>query len=218
MRYIVNGANLDDPCGLIPLNLISVKLKRSMKMGERYLLGITGASGVRYGTALARTMKEMNLDLDLIISEHGKEIMRFEEGTEPEKLAEYAVKVYSNNDLFSPPASGSVRYRAMVIVPCSLTTAGRINSGLGDNLITRAAQVTLKEARKLIIVPRETPLATHHLKILYNLSRSGVIVLPASPGFYHHPTRFEDLENFICQKILGLLGKDIQLFTPFSGR
>jgi len=189
-----------------------------MKMGERYLVGITGASGVRYGVALARTMKEMNLDLDLIISEHGKEVLRFEDDTEPEELANSAVNVYSNEDLFSPPASGSVRYNAMVIVPCSLTTAGKIDSGIGDNLITRAAQVTLKEARKLIIVPRETPIATHQLKMLYSLSRSGVIVLPASPGFYHHPTRFEDLENFISQKILTLLGKDIRLFAPFSGR
>ena len=187
-------------------------------MKERYLLALTGASGIRYGTALLRVMKEMRLEQDLIMSEHAKEILQFEEGLLPEELDSLSSTVYSNQDLFSPPASGSVHYEAMIIIPCSMSTAGKINSCIGDNLITRAAQVMLKEARKLIIVPRETPFSTQHLKMLYDLSRSGTIVAPASPGFYHHPGDIADLENFMCQKILGLLGKDANLFEPFSGR
>ncbi|MDP6156193.1 MAG: UbiX family flavin prenyltransferase [Candidatus Thermoplasmatota archaeon] len=185
---------------------------------ERYLIAMTGASGIRYGTALLRVMKEMKLDLDLILSENAKEILNFEGAPLPEVPESGSYTLYSNKNLFSPPASGSVRYSAMIIIPCSMSTAGKINSCIGDNLITRAAQVMLKEARKLIIVPRETPLSTQHLKMLYDLSRSGTIVVPASPGFYHHPKDITDLENFMCQKILGLLGMDANLFEPFSGR
>ena len=163
-------------------------------MKEIYLIAITGASGVGYGINLVRNMHEMGLDTDLVISEPAKEIIRFELGTEPDELEKYAANIYPNEDLFSPPASGSVRYDAMIIVPCSLTTAGKINAGLADNLIARAAQVTMKEARRLIIVPRETPLSTIQLKVLYSLSRAGVIVVPASPGFYHHPRRSRSLK------------------------
>ncbi len=187
-------------------------------MKERYLIALTGASGIRYGTALLSIMKELNLEHDLIMSKHAIEILQFEEGRRTEELDFFARKIYSNQDLFSPPASGSVHYKAMIIIPCSISTAGKINSCIGDNLITRAAQVMLKERRKLIIVPRETPLSTQHLKMLYELSRSGTIVVPASPGFYHHPEDIKDLEKFMVQKILGLLGVDANLFKPFSGK
>jgi len=199
-------------------SVISICEKGVELMKERYLIAMTGASGIRYGTALLRVMKDMKLDFDLVMSKHAKEILRFEDGLVPKELESLSTTVYSNKDLFSPPASGSVHYNAMIIIPCSMSTAGKINSCIGDNLITRAAQVMLKERRKLIIVPRETPLSTQHLKMLYELSCSGTVVAPASPGFYHHPADINDLENFIAQKILGLLGIEIDLFKPFSGR
>ena len=187
-------------------------------MKERYLVAITGASGVGYGMNLIRNMHKMGLDLDVVLSEPAREIIRFELEVEPDELEKYAVNTYSNNDLFSPPASGSVMYDAMIIVPCSLTTAGKINAGVADNLIARAAQVTMKEARRLIIVPRETPLSTIQLKVIYSLSRAGVIVVPASPGFYHHPGTISDLEDFMTQKIMGLLCKNPHLIKPFHGK
>lgn len=185
---------------------------------ERYLVALTGASGARYGVALLRSMKELGLSLDAIISEHAKEILSFEENMNAEELETYAESLYSNDDLFSPPGSGSVRYTAMIIIPCSMTTAGKIRCGIGDNLISRAAQVFMKEARRLIIVPRETPLSTCHLRTLCELSSSGVIVVPASPGFYHHPEKLEDLDNFMVEKVMGLLGKEAGLVKPFAGR
>jgi len=187
-------------------------------MKERYLVAITGASGAGYGMNLIRNMHKMGLDMDMVLSEPAREIIRFELEVEPDELEKYAVNTYSNDDLFSPPASGSVMYDAMIIVPCSLTTAGKINAGLADNLIARAAQVTMKEARRLIIVPRETPLSTLQLKVLYSLSRAGVMVVPASPGFYHRPGKISDLEDFMTQKIMGILGKDPHLVKPFQGK
>ncbi len=187
-------------------------------MKNRYLVALTGASGVRYGVALLRAMKEMGIDADLVVSETAEDILRFEERTEVGELSAYAVKVYPNHDLFSPPASGSVLYAAMVIVPCSMTTAGKINSCIGDNLVTRAAQVFMKEGRKLVLVPRETPLSTAHLRVLYELSSMGVVVMPAAPGFYHHPEGLKGIEDFMVQRILDLIGVDADLMEPFEGR
>lgn len=167
--------------------------------------------------ALLRALSGTGAGLDVIISDHGKKLLAYEEDLGPSDVNRYATNVYSNDDLFSPPASGSARYDAMVIVPCTVSTAGKIRNTIGDNLITRAAQVALKENRKLVIVPRETPLSTGQLEVLYSLSGQGVAIVPASPAFYHRPEDFGGLDDYICQKILSLLDIDIELIEPFDG-
>lgn len=187
-------------------------------MGKRILVCITGASGVRYGISLLKVLKRTDASVDLVVSGPGIQVLEYELSLSPEDLELLASNVYDNNDLFSPPASGSVSYDAMVVVPCSMNTAGKMDAGIADNLILRAANVMLKEKRTLVIVPRETPLSTINLRVLYSLSRVGTMVVPASPGFYHAPESFKDLDNFISHKILGLLGIPSTLVKPFSGR
>ena len=182
------------------------------------IIGITGASGVIYGITLLKTLNPMqNYKIHLIISDNGKQLIEFET---QEKLAD-VIKLadfhYENSDLTSVIASGSKLTDGMIIVPCSMSTAAKINTGITDNLITRAADVCIKEQRKLIIVPRETPCNTTHLKNLYELSEKGVLVLPAMPGFYQKPQQLEELVNFIIGKILDSLGIDHKLYIRWSG-
>jgi 4-hydroxy-3-polyprenylbenzoate decarboxylase len=126
------------------------------------------------------------------------------------------LKFVDKKDYFSPPASGSFRHEGMVIVPCSMGTAGRIANGISDDLITRAADVCLKERRKLILVPRETPWNLIHLRNLTQLAEAGAIILPAAPGFYHKPQTVEDLVNHVVGRILQQLGIEQKLVPQWQ--
>ena len=158
------------------------------------------------------------MPLDLIVSKYGMEVLEDEAPDAITEIKEQVNNLYSNEDMFKPPASGGADYSAMVIMPCTLNTAGKICNCLADNLITRSAQVMMKERRKLIIVPRETPLSTLHLKMFYELSKNGVTVVPACPGFYHFPRSLNDLDTFMVQKILNLLDIPHELMEPYKGR
>ncbi|MEF8835250.1 MAG: UbiX family flavin prenyltransferase [Candidatus Thermoplasmatota archaeon] len=185
----------------------------------KLLLCITGASGVIYGKRLLEILSETeDVEVELIISEAGKDLLKRELDIQLEDLSQMADEVYDSEDLDSPPSSGSSLYDAMAIVPCSMSSLSKIATGVSDNLITRAAAVFLKEDRKLLLTPRETPMTTTWLKNMHELSEEGVIVLPAMPGFYHDPESIDDIVDFIVGKILDSLEIEHLLFERWNDK
>ncbi len=169
----------------------------------KILLAISGASGVVYGKRLLEFLsKREDIEVDLIISDAARELIDDELDIRVESLSKMAEKEFQPDDLESPPASGSVKYDAMAIVPCSMSSLSKISAGISDNLITRSAVVFMKESRKLLLVPRETPLTTTWLGNMKKLSEEGVTILPSMPGFYSNPESIDDLVDFIVGKIL----------------
>ena len=180
----------------------------------KVVVGVTGASGAPYALALLRNLDPVHVEL--VISEDGKKVIEHEADVPVTAFEELADATYANDDLGAPPASGSHRFDAMVVIPCSMGTLGKIAWGISDNLITRAAAVCLKERRKLILVPRETPLAASHIENMLRLANQGVVVLPAMPGFYHGPKSVDDLVNFVVGKVLDQLGLEHKLFRRWG--
>ena len=178
--------------------------------GVRVVVGVTGASGVHYAYALLRNLE--GHDVDLVISDDARKVIAAETDLGAKAFGKLAANTYGNDDTTAPPASGSHRFDAMVVIPCSMGTLGKIAWGISDNLITRAAAVCMKERRTLILVPRETPLAATHLENMLRLANQGVVVLPAMPGFYHGPKTVDDLVNFVVGKVLDQLGIGHRLF------
>ncbi len=170
-----------------------------------YIVGITGASGAIYAHRLMRHLKELNLEVHLVITEHGKQVVAFEGQQE---LFNLAAKVYRNDDMFASIASGSFRHRGMIILPCTMASLGKIANGIGDNLLTRTADVCLKERRKLIVVPRETPMHAVHFQNQKTLSDLGAVVLPANPSFYLKPQTIDDLVDTVLARVLDHLDLD----------
>ncbi len=154
---------------------------------------------------------------DVILSRDAEAVIQFETGLGPEAFTAGARTVYRGDDMAAAPASGSHRFSALVVVPCSGTTVAKIASGIADNLVTRAAAVALKEHRTLLLVPRETPLSAVALENLLKLARLGVVVLPPAPGFYGKPKHIGDLVDFVVARILDLLGVDHDLGPRWSG-
>lgn len=170
---------------------------------------ITGASGSIYGVEVLRHLRGERV---LIISDHGKEVLRHETPYTPEQLAEFADVMYENTQMDADIASGSCLFDAVVVVPCSMNTLSKISYGVADNLITRVASIALKEGRKLVLVVRETPLSTVHLEAMHRVALAGATVLPAMPAFYHHPKSVEDLVKFVVGRILDVLGVEHTLY------
>lgn len=178
------------------------------------LVGITGASGIVYAR---RLVEELGERCDVIVSRDAEPVAKFELGLSLKELTRGAKAVYRGDDLAAPPASGSHPFSALVIVPCSGTTVAKIANGIADNLVTRAATVALKEQRRLILVPRETPLSAVALENLLKLARLGVVVLPPAPGFYGKPREVDDLVDFVVGRILDHLGVGHDLGPRWSG-
>ncbi len=175
-------------------------------MGE-VVLGISGASGAIYGVRLAQALNELGIGIRLVVSDSGRITLKHECDTTPEALAEETGAILeAQANIGAKSASGSAPIDAVVICPCSGTTLGKLAAGIGDNLITRSAIVAMKEQRKLIIVPREAPYATVHLENMAKLSGWGTVVIPASPGFYNHPTSIDDMVDFVVARILDQIG------------
>lgn len=171
----------------------------------RLILAVTGASGTIYAENLLKVLaKNNNVETHLIVSNAAKKIMRIEE-VSLSSLRDLASKVYENSDLSASPASGTFHWDSMVVIPCSMKSLSAIAYGLELNLLLRAAQVTLKENRQLIVAPRETPLNSIQIENMLNLSKAGATVLPLCPAFYHKPSDILDLVEFISGKILNLL-------------
>ena len=183
----------------------------------RVIVGITGASGVIYGVRLLQILKDFDyVETHLIVSEIGKRILKLETDYNYEELTKMADFVYDESDLFAPPSSGSSRFDAMVIIPCSMKTLAAISQGFSHNLITRAADVMIKEGRKLVIVPRETPLNSVHIENMLRLSREGVSIVFAAPAFYHRPKTLMDVVDFIVGKVLDRIGIEHNLYERWE--
>lgn len=178
----------------------------------RLIVAITGASGVIYGKRLLEVLKENKIETYLIISKASKEIIKHELGMNVDDLRRLANYFYEEDDFSSPLASGSFITDGMIIIPCSTKTFSGIAHGYSENLILRAAEVTLKEKRKLILVPRETPLNLIHLRNLLELAILGAIIIPAMPAFYHKPEKINDLVDFVIGKVLDCIGIKHSLF------
>ena len=180
----------------------------------RHVVGITGASGAGYAVAFLRRLAALpDGEIHLVVTRHGAGVLEHETGLTPEALVQRLsdglparIVRHDVENLFAPPASGSFGFRDMTVVPCSMGSLAEIAAGTSRNLLTRAADVTLKERRTLVLVPRETPYGTVHLRNMLSLSEAGAVILPASPGFYDWPASIEDCYSFVADRILSILG------------
>ena len=202
-----------------------------MAQKRRIAVGVTGASGAIYAVRTIAALLEAGCDLDLVFSDYGKRLLLDELGADAkvERLRELLTArygdgvgqgsfvIHSNKDLGASLASGSHRCEAMVIVPCSMKTLAGVALGLSRSLIERAADVMLKEHRRLVLVPRETPMSLPSLRNMVAAAEAGVVILPAMPAFYQQPKTIDDLAAFMAGKILNVLGFDQHLFPAWKG-
>jgi flavin prenyltransferase len=179
---------------------------------KKIVIAITGASGSVYAKQLLSRLVSLAdvQEIAVVFSENGKNVWKYELGEELPNLK--ILKYYDCNDFFAPVASGSSNYNSMVIIPCSMGTMGRIASGTSDNLIVRAADVMLKEKRKLIIVPRESPYNLIHIRNMETLLLAGAYIIPASPSFYSHPKNIDEVVATIVDRVLSQLGYNENMF------
>lgn len=192
--------------------------------GPPVVLAITGASGAPYAVRLLAVLAQQRVPLWLIVSSHGWRLLQQECSIGDAKALQAAtggdwstVTQFSDDDRGAKPASGSQPTAGMVICPCSMGSVSAIAQGSSRSLVERAADVTLKERRKLILVPRETPLSLIHLRNLVQVTEAGAVVIPAAPGFYHRPAAVADLVDFIVQRVLDQLGIPIAIGKRWEG-
>jgi 4-hydroxy-3-polyprenylbenzoate decarboxylase len=192
---------------------------------KRLVVAITGASGAMYGLRFLQCAEPHCSEIYLALSDQAVQVIKLETGRDVaggrlkvENLigqSSDVIRIVNKRDYFTPPASGSFRHDGMVIVPCSMGTAGRIANGISDDLITRAADVCLKEKRPLILVPRETPWNLIQLRNLTQLAEAGATILPACPGFYHQPQSIGDLVDHVVARILQQVGIEHRLVAEW---
>jgi 4-hydroxy-3-polyprenylbenzoate decarboxylase len=198
-----------------------------------YAVGITGASGAPYARRLLQVLLEAGHQVKLVVTESGERVLAIElglrlEGTLSERAEQWrsflgrpsgdaALELFHPRDMAASISSGSFPTSGMVVIPCSMGTLARIAAGVSSTLVERAADVTMKERRPLVLAPRETPLNEIHLENMLRLRRAGVDILPAAPGFYHNPRTIDDLVDFIVGRVLDRLGIEHQLFRRWTG-
>jgi 4-hydroxy-3-polyprenylbenzoate decarboxylase len=185
---------------------------------KKLIIAITGTTGVIYGVKMVEYLHEHeeNIETFLVISNVAKKILTIETTVTPEELSKKASWYFEPEDMAAPIASGSFLTDGMVIIPCSTKTLAAVANGYSDSLIARAADVTLKERRKLIVVPRETPLSRIHLKNMLSLSESGAIILPPVPAFYYEPKTIDEIINYTIGKVLDVMGIEHKLFARWK--
>jgi flavin prenyltransferase len=195
-------------------------------------IGITGASGALYATRTVAALLERGVHVELIVSDYGRRLLRDELGdaASVDRLVEYlaekygpgvaagSITLHSNRDQGATLASGSHGCRGMAVVPCSMKTLAAIAHGLSRNLIERAADVMMKEQRRLVIVPRETPMSLPQLRNMVLCAEAGAMILPAMPAFYQQPKTLDDLADFMAGKILSALGFEHELYPAWTGQ
>jgi 4-hydroxy-3-polyprenylbenzoate decarboxylase len=188
------------------------------------IVAVTGASGAPYAVRLVEVLARNKVPVWLIVTSHGWRLLAEETGISDEAGLRAAtggdwstITRYSDDDRGARPASGSARTSGMVICPCSMGTVAALAGGTSRSLVERAGDVTLKERRKLILVPRETPLSLIHLRNLVSVTEAGAIVLPAAPGFYHKPERIGQLVDFIVQRVLDHLDLGLEIAPRWQG-
>jgi len=181
------------------------------------VVGISGASGAAYAIRLLQVLREKGNIIHLVITESAARIIEIETDHQLKEIQDLADHVYSPRDFGAPIASGSHLFDGMVVIPCSMGTLSGIACGSSDTLITRAASVCLKEKRRLIIVPRETPLGLVELRNMVATAEAGAVVLPACPAFYSRPENMDDLVNVLVGRVLDLLGVENDLYRRWQG-
>jgi 4-hydroxy-3-polyprenylbenzoate decarboxylase len=203
----------------------------SQSTPRRIAVAVTGASGAIYAARTIAALLAEGCHLEVVFSDYGKRLLLDELGPDAkiERLIDLLIEkhgdlvrrgtfeMHSNRDMGATLASGSHRCDAMVIVPCSMKTLAGVAHGLSRSLIERAADVMLKEQRRLVIVPRETPMSLPQLRNMVACAEAGALILPAMPAFYQQPKTIDDLADFVAGKILNALGFDQQLFPPWKG-
>jgi len=198
-----------------------------------YIVGISGASGAPYARRLLQVLLESGHQVKLVVTESGERVLAIELGLRLEgplgdraeqwrsflgrPVGDPALELFHPRDMAASIASGSFPTAGMVVIPCSMGTLARIAAGVSSTLVERAADVTMKERRLLVLVPRETPLNEIHLENMLRLRRAGVDILPAAPGFYHQPRTIDDLLDFVVGRVLDLLRIEHRLFRRWSG-
>jgi 4-hydroxy-3-polyprenylbenzoate decarboxylase len=198
-----------------------------------YVVGVTGGSGAPYARRLLQVLLEAGHQVKLVVTESGERILAIElglrlEGTLDERTEHWrsflgrpagdtALELFHPRDMAASISSGSFPTSGMVVIPCSMGTLARIAAGVSTTLVERAADVTMKERRPLVLVPRETPLNEIHLENMLRLRRAGADILPAAPGFYHQPHTIDDLVDFIVGRVLDRLGVEHQLLRRWTG-
>lgn len=177
------------------------------KQQKRVVLAVTGASGMAYAESLIRILgRDPDVELHLVFSDAAKKVLAAETDSNPEELAAPAQKVWRETDIAAPFSSGSWPHAGMIVCPCSMASLGAVANGIGDNLIHRAADVCLKERRRLILVTRETPLNRAHMENMLRAHDAGAIVMPACPGFYLRPANLREMADQFAGRVLDLLG------------
>ena len=180
------------------------------------VVGITGASGVIYGVKILEVLSKLGMETHLIITQAGLKNLEIETSHTLTGLKSMASHVYDEGDLSAPLASGSFRVDGMVIAPCSIKTLSAIANSYSHNLLVRAADVMLKERRRLVLLIRETPLHEGHLELMLRVTRMGGIIMPPVPAFYHHPKTIDDLIDQTIGKVLDLFSVDAKLFKRWG--
>ncbi len=182
----------------------------------KIVVGITGSSGVIYGVSFLHALKKLEIETHLVLSKWAEKNIKLEMDENADLPKNLANHVYDEGDMTASISSGSFKTNGMAIIPCSMKTLASIANGYDDNLISRAASVTIKEGRKLVVVPRETPLSNIHLSNMLRLSEIGVTILPAMPGFYHKPKTINDLVLHIVGKTLDQFGIENDVFKRWK--
>ena len=176
-------------------------------MKKKIVVAITGASGAIYADLLLKKLNQLSAQVQevaIVMSDNAKDVWRFE--LDNDDYSKYTYKFYAKNDFMAPFASGSAKFDTMVVVPCSMGTLGRIAGGISDDLISRAADVILKERRKLILVARDTPLNLIHIRNMATVTEAGGIICPAIPSYYSKPQTIEELAMTVVNRVIDLIG------------
>jgi 4-hydroxy-3-polyprenylbenzoate decarboxylase len=185
---------------------------------KRLVVGISGASGVIYGLEMLKVLQDLGYESHVVLTEQARHNFLIETDHSPEEVEKTASRLYDDNDLAAPISSGSFITRGMVVIPCSIKSLSGIANSYGANLLVRAADVTLKERRPLVLVVRETPLHRGHLELMLTAASQGAVILPPVPAFYHKPKTITDLIHHTIGKVLDCLDIPHQLFNRWQGR
>jgi flavin prenyltransferase len=184
----------------------------------RIVLGITGATGSVIGVRILRALRSLGVETHLVLSRWGRATLELETDLTGSDVCALADRVYAPRDQFAEIASGSFRTDGMIIAPCSMKTLAAVRTGYGEDLIARAADVTLKERRRLVLVPRELPLSEIHLENMLVLARMGAVIAPPVPAFYNRPTSIDDIITHTAARVLDQFGLDVPEARRWAGR
>jgi flavin prenyltransferase len=193
------------------------KPRKDMEM-RRIVVGITGATGAIFGVRLLQALRAADVETHLVLSKWGMQTVEHETGITAPELNALASVVHGSGNMAATISSGSFRTEGMVVAPCTMKTLGAIAQGYGDNLVQRAADVVLKERRKLVLVARETPLSEIHLENMLKLSRMGVTILPPMPAFYNKPQSIDDIVDHIVARVLDQFDIDADFAKRWDGQ